>query len=311
MPILFMPFICDMNDTFLCSDCPRNCKIERSKDKPGGYCKSLSVPSITRAAPHYGEEPCISGTMGSGTVFFSGCNLGCVFCQNHKISRERKGRAVSIEQFRHILFELAERGVHNINLVTPSHFTRFISEALTGLSLGLPIVWNSSDYEKADSLKLLEGKVQIYMPDLKFMNPDLAVRYCAAPDYPERAKEAIREMYRQVGPYSLDGDSIMRSGLLIRHLIMPGAEENTRDVIDFVAEEFEPGTVLFSLMGQYTPMPGGGKFPELRCRVSPSEYGNMISYMKTRHIFYGYIQELCSATEEMIPEFDQSGVEGV
>lgn len=293
---------------YFCYDCPRRCGAKRGDDSPGGLCKSPSLPHLVRAAAHFGEEPCISGTRGSGAIFFSGCNLRCVFCQNSKISRDCTGKSFSPEELAGLMLRLRDEGVHNINLVTPSHYTRAIAQALSGLELGIPVVWNSSGYEDVESLKRLEGLVQIYMPDFKYYKSETARRYSAAPDYPKAAMAAIREMYRQRGAFVMDGDGILLSGLLIRHLILPGQEMNAMDVIDFVAEEFPKDSVLFSLMSQYTPMPGLEKFPELESPVSPETNANLISYMQRRGIRCGYWQEAEAAGCQMIPDFDLSGL---
>ena len=293
---------------FSCSDCPRNCGALRGDERPGGICASPSLPRVARAAPHFGEEPCISGTRGSGAVFFTGCSLRCVFCQNRDISRGQGGLTLTVPQLRDLFLRLRDQGVHNINLVTPSHFTRPIAEALSGLELGIPVVWNSSGYEKPETLRLLEGLVQIYMPDFKYWKSALAKRYSAAKDYPQRAAEAIREMYRQVGPFQMGEDGLLRSGLLIRHLILPGEDLNSMDVIDFVSEEFPAGSVLFSLMSQYTPMPGLERFPELQRRVDAELNGRLCDYMRRRGIETGFWQEPEAATEEMIPAFDGTGL---
>lgn len=293
---------------FICNDCPRRCGVLRCDGSPSGVCRSPSLPSVSRAAPHYGEEPCISGTRGSGTIFFTGCSLHCVFCQNHEISHGSGGKTVSVSELRDIMLRLRDTGVHNINLVTPTHFSRAIREALTGLELGIPVVWNSSGYESVETLKSLEGLVQIYMPDFKYAKTVPAKNYSAAEDYPSVAAEAIKEMYRQTGPYVMDEDGIMRSGVLIRHLILPGQELNSMDVIDFVAESFPQDSVLFSLMCQYTPMPGLERFPELQDRVSRETNELLCGYMGKRGITSGYWQETDSATDEMIPDFDLTGV---
>ena len=293
----------------ICFDCPRNCGAKRGPALCGGVCSSPSLPRVARAAPHFGEEPCISGVRGSGTIFFTGCNLRCVFCQNHEISRASVGRTLTVEQLRDLMLRLRDQGVHNINLVTASHFARAVAQALSGLSLGIPVVWNSSGYESVETLKMLEGLVQIYMPDLKYTKSETARRYSAAADYPQRAMEAIREMYRQTGPYAMDGEGLLRSGVLVRHLILPGQELCAMDAIDFVAEEFPRGSVLFSLMSQYTPMPGLERFPELQRTIDPETNRNLISYMQRRGIEDGYWQEPGSATEEMIPDFDGTGLE--
>ena len=293
---------------YKCYDCPRKCGIVRSETEYGGFCGSFSLPSVVRASPHFGEEPCITGTRGSGAVFFSGCSLKCVFCQNHEISRKAVGKKLSVEEMRSLLLRLRDTGVHNINLVTPTHHSRFLAEVLTGLDLGIPVVWNSSGYESVETLQMLEGLVQVYMPDMKYMDADLAKAYSAAADYPEVAAAAIREMFRQRGEIQMDDDGMLTSGVLIRHLILPGQEENAMNVIDFVADSFPEGSVLFSLMGQYTPMQGTGRFPELQRRVSEESVNNLCHYMKTRKLENGYWQEVSSATEEMIPLFDGTGV---
>ena len=292
---------------YICYDCPRKCGARRSDDAGGGVCLPPARPRVTRAAPHLGEEPCISGARGSGAVFFSGCNLRCVFCQNREISRKSTGRTLSVPELRETLLRLRDTGVHNINLVTGTHFVRPIAEALSGLELGVPVVWNSSGYESVESLRLLDGLVQVYMPDFKYWKSDPAKRYSAAADYPETAGAAIREMFRQRGPVVLDGEGLLRSGVLIRHLILPGQELAAMDVMDFAAEEFPAGSVLFSLMSQYTPMPGLEGFPELQGRISAETNSNLIAYMRKLGL-EGYCQEPEAATEEMIPAFDGTGV---
>ena len=292
---------------YICNDCPRRCGARRTDTEGGGLCLSPALPRVTRAAPHYGEEPCISGTRGSGAVFFSGCNLRCVFCQNREISRKSAGQTLTVPALRDTLLRLRDTGVHNINLVTGAHFVRPIAEALDDLELGIPVVWNSSGYESVESLRRLEGLVQVYMPDFKYWKPEIARRFSAAADYPETAKAAIREMYRQRGPVVLDEEGMLRSGVLIRHLILPGQELGAMDVMDFAAEEFPSGGVLFSLMSQYTPMPGLERFPELQSRVSAETNDNLIAYMR-RLGLEGFCQEPEAATADMIPAFDGTGV---
>ena len=295
---------------FICSDCPRRCGALRGTERSGGVCASPALPRVVRAAPHFGEEPCLSGTKGAGAIFFSGCNLRCVYCQNRAISRGGgEGRTVSVEALRSMMLRLRDEGVHCIDLVTPTHYLRAVREALTGLELGIPVVWNSSGYESVETLRTLEGLVQVYMPDYKYSDPALAGRYSAAADYPSVAAEAIREMVRQTGPYRLDEDGLLLSGVLIRHLILPGETENSMGAIDFVADSFPQGSVLFSLMSQYTPMPGLGRFPSLQRRVDAEENAHLIRYMHACGITDGYWQELSSATEDEIPAFDGTGVE--
>ncbi len=291
-----------------CTLCPRACGAIRKENSPGGFCASPSLATVTRAAPHFGEEPCISGTRGSGTVFFSGCNLRCVFCQNRKISRGSEGRAVDAAGLRDIFLRLCDRGVHNINLVTPTHYSNIIAEALSGVKLGIPVVWNSSGYESVETLRSLEGLVQIYMPDYKYSDPALARRWSMAEDYPQVALAAIEEMYRQRGEFVLDGEGIMQSGVLIRHLIMPGAAENTLRCIDAIEDNLPADRIIFSLMAQYTPMPGLEAYPELCRPITPEEYERCRSYFDFSDIVYGFSQSPEAATDEMIPDFDGTGV---
>ena len=294
---------------YFCLDCPRRCGAKRSDDLPGGFCASPALPRAARAAAHFGEEPCISGTRGAGTIFFCGCNLRCVYCQNREISRGAAiGTPLSVEALRELMLRLRDTGVHNIELVTPTHYARAICAALDGLALGVPVVWNSSGYESVETLRRLEGLVQVYLPDCKYSSPALAKRYSAAEDYPAAAAAAIREMFRQTGPYRLDENGLLVSGVLIRHLILPGEIENSMGVIDFAAESFPKGSVLFSLMSQYTPMPGLERFPSLRRRVDPEENAHLIRYMQRCGIEDGYWQEPDSATVESIPAFDGTGL---
>ncbi|MBR4077660.1 MAG: radical SAM protein [Oscillospiraceae bacterium] len=290
----------------LCNMCPRGCNIDRNARF--GFCQVPEMPMVARAAPHFGEEPCITGTRGSGTVFFSGCNLRCVFCQNHTISRGQVGSVVTAERLADIFRELQDQGVHNINLVTGSHYARQISEALDLAKLSIPVAWNSSGYDKVETLKLLEGKVQIYMPDFKYSDPILAKRYSFAEDYPEITAAAIKEMYRQTGPYEMDADGILQKGVLVRHLIMPNRPTNTKGVIDMLTSLLPQGSFLFSLMSQYTPMPNLEAYPELQQTVSPALADFCYRYMLKKGIEDGYYQDPASATDEMIPDFDLTGV---
>jgi len=293
---------------FICCDCPRRCGAFRGEHTPGGVCQSPALPRVVRAAPHYGEEPCVSGTRGSGAVFFSGCSLRCVFCQNRDISRHSTGKTQTVPELRDTLLRLRDRGVHNINLVTPTHFSRAIAEALDGLELGIPVVWNSSGYDSVDTLKRLEGLVQVYMPDLKYWKSDPARRYSAAADYPEVARAAIREMFRQRGAYVLDGEGMLQSGVLVRHLILPGQDLAAMDVMDFIQEEFPAGSVLFSLMSQYTPMPGLELFPELQSPVDAETNARLLSYLERHGPDAGYWQDGSAATKDMIPAWDGTGI---
>ena len=289
----------------LCTLCPRLCAARRTGTRGDGRCGMPSLPVVARAALHHWEEPCISGTQGSGAVFFSGCPLGCVFCQNGRISRGHLGKIVSVERLREIFLSLIAQGAHNINLVSPTHFAHAVGEALRE-PLGVPVVWNTGGYERVETLRALEGRVQIYLPDLKYADGALAQRYSDAPDYFEIAAAAIEEMVRQTGPYELGEDGLLRRGVLIRHLLLPGALENTKAVLDYVARTFPPGTVLFSLMAQYTPQPGAEGL--LARRVTGGEYRAAMAYMENVGIVDGYCQEAGSARAEYTPEFDLTGI---
>lgn len=291
----------------VCNICPRNCGANRNDNTGNGYCGAGLMPRVARAAPHFWEEPCISGTSGSGAVFFSGCNLRCVFCQNHDISTGAIGRIVTPERLREIFFELIAQGVHNINMVTAAHYLDGVLAAL-GDGLPVPVVWNSGGYESIESIKKLSGKVQIYLPDMKYSDSAAARRYSAAIDYPEVAKAAIVEMVRQIGRYEIDDNGIMRRGVIIRHLVLPGNLDNTLGVLDWISETFKPGEVLVSLMSQFTPVGDLTKFPELQKRLTPDEYAAAMSYMDICGLTEGYRQELSSAKEEYTPPFDLTGV---
>lgn len=303
-----------MHDGGACSLCPRSCGVFRPASSPAGFCASPMTMSIARAAVHYGEEPCLSGVRGSGAVFFSGCNLRCVYCQNHRISGGDGGTRVSVKKLQTILLRLEDEGVHNIDLVTPSHYTPLVAEALAGIKLGIPVIWNSSAYERPEVLRQLEGLVQIYLPDYKYADDALARELSAAPDYRERALSAIREMYRQTGSFVVGTDGLLSSGVIVRHLILPGHSENTLRVIDSFEDELPWRGMMFSLLAQYTPVkalvdtPAFRAHPELCRTVSPDEYQRILDYLDFSPIEEGYIQDLSSATEEAIPEFDGTGV---
>ena len=281
--------------TMICTLCPRRCGAVRTEERGEGFCGMPATPVVARAALHYWEEPAISGTKGSGTVFFSGCVLRCVFCQNGSISRENYGKAVTAARLREIFEELIAQGAHNINLVSPTPYVPAIREALKE-PLPVPVVWNTGGYERVETLRSLEGKVQIWLPDLKYADSALAQRYSGAADYFPVATAAIEEMYRQVGDYVLE-DGLLRRGVVIRHLLLPGA---------LVAEHFRPGQVLFSLMSQYTPQPGAEGL--LRRRVTGAEYRAALQYMENLGIVDGYCQDSSSAKEEYTPPFDLTGV---
>lgn len=289
----------------ICTLCPRRCGAVRDDTHGEGFCAMPAVPVLARAALHPWEEPCISGTRGSGTVFFSGCTLGCVFCQNHTISRESFGKAVTVARLREIFEELIAQGAHNINLVSPTPYVPAIQEALAR-PLPVPVVWNTSGYECVETLRALEGRVQIYLPDLKYADHALAERYSGAADYFSVATAAIREMYRQVGDCVMK-DGLLQRGVVIRHLMLPGALANTKAVMDWVAETFRPGQVLFSLMAQYTPQENAEGV--LTRRITGAEYRAALAYMENLGITDGYAQERESAGKEYTPRFDLTGIE--
>ena len=286
-----------------CNICPRKCGVDRSKNT--GVCSVGEEIKIARATPHFWEEPCISGTKGSGTVFFSGCNMKCVFCQNYEISSGGKGKVVTPDRLTEIYYELIEQGVHNINLVTPTHFSKQIIKTLEK-PLPVPVVYNSGGYDSVEKLRMFEDKVQIYLPDLKYMSSALAEKYSKAKDYPETAKKAIREMFRQTGEFILDDDGIMQKGVVIRHLMLPGQLENTLDVIDWVSDEFGD-KVIFSLMSQFTPNENC-TLPELQQIITQEEYNKAVDYMYLCGIENAYVQDFSSAKKEYTPPFDFSGV---
>ena len=288
----------------ICTLCPRRCGAERTAEGGSGFCRMGTALRVARAGLHHWEEPPVSGRQGSGTVFFSGCTLRCVFCQNHDISAGGFGREISVGRLRQIFRELIDQGAHNINLVTPTHFTPWILEALDE-PLGVPVVWNCGGYESVETLRMLEGKVDVYLPDLKYADRELAARLSAAPDYFEVATAAIKEMVRQVGPVALE-DGLIKRGVIIRHLMLPGKLPNTKACIDWVARTFRPGEVLFSLMSQYTPQPGAEG--ELARTVRRSEYRAAAQYMADCGITDGFLQEDSSARPEYTPAFDLSGV---
>ena len=291
----------------ICTLCPRQCGALRDELHGEGFCRMPSLPVCARAALHFWEEPCISGQTGAGTVFFSGCSLGCVFCQNRPISREHFGKALTPDELYAVFGRLADQGAACIELVTPTHFTHVLAKVLERpVPGGLPVVWNSGGYERRPALRTLEGRIDVYLPDLKYLTPALAKKYSGAADYPEAAQAAILEMYRQRGPARIEG-GLLKSGVLIRHLILPGHVGEAKRVMDWVAEAFPPGAVLFSLMAQYTPVGPPDGFPELGRPLRPSELRAARAYMEGLGLA-GYVQELGSSGEGFIPAFDLTGL---
>lgn len=294
-----------------CNVCPRSCKVDRKQSihekGRAGYCRSGMLPIVSRAALHHWEEPCISGTRGAGTVFFAGCNLSCVYCQNYEISELMHGEEISVERLRQIYFELIAQGAHNIDLVTPTHFTHAIFQSLRE-PLPVPVVYNCGGYESVHTVAFLRKKIQCWLPDLKYSLREPAARYSDAPDYFEKATAAIEQMYRQTGPYEIGSDGILKKGVLIRHLILPGNLENTKGVLRYVAETFAPGQVLFSLMRQYVPWGRAAEFPEINRRLTEEEYNETEACMEELGIVDGYTQEADSSDAVYIPAFNGAGV---
>ncbi len=291
-----------------CFLCPRRCGADR-EEKPG-YCAMPWQPVVARAALHFGEEPCLSGTRGSGTMFFSGCNLRCVFCQNHLISQEGRGKPISVRRLVEIFFELQAQGAHNLNLVTGVHFVPAIAQALqqakkSGLSV--PVVYNSSGYETVEALGQLEGLVDIYLPDFKYASRALSARYSAAPDYVSVAKAALSEMVRQRGMPAFDKKGMLQSGVIVRHLMLPGALFDSKKVIDYLWQTYGD-RIYISLMRQFTPVGDLSRFPELQRTLPDSHYEKMVDYMAELGITQAYVQEAGAAGSEMIPVFDFTGV---
>ncbi len=289
----------------ICTLCPRACGALRTETGAGGRCGMPAAPVAARAALHLWEEPPISGKNGSGTIFFSGCSLGCVFCQNGPISRGRVGKPVTAARLREICLELIAQGAHNINLVNPTHFAHVVGTVLAE-PLPVPVVWNSGGYDRVETLRALEGKIPIYLPDFKYTRTETAHKYSGAADYPEIAAAAIREMVRQTGPCMLE-DGLLKRGTVIRHLLLPGGLAEAKEVMDWVAGSFPPKTVLFSLMSQYLPCGDAETMPPLDRRLRPSEIRAAQAYMDALGL-EGFVQDPASADGGFIPSFDLTGL---
>ena len=288
----------------ICRQCPRECNIERHGDHYG-FCASPNEFLIARAGPHAWEEPPISGTRGSGTVFFGGCNLRCVFCQNRAISHGGVGRKMSDDALLDTMLRLQDAGVHNINLVTPSHYTLQLARVLERARplLHIPVVWNSSGYESADTLRLLAGLVDIYLPDLKYHSPLLAEQYSGAKDYPEVAKAALAEMYRQVGAAEFDGEGMLKKGVVVRHLVLPSHRADSLAVLDDLAATLPVPAIRLSLMRQYTPDFAPDSAPKhLKRRLTSFEYDTVVKKAIALG-FDGFLQESEAADKKFTPDF--------
>lgn len=288
-----------------CTLCPRRCGVDRTRGQLG-FCKMPGQVHAARAGVHYWEEPVISGSFGSGAVFFSGCTLKCAFCQNYDISQENFGKPLTSAELRAAFERLIDEGVQNINLVTPTHFLPDILPALEP-KLPVPVVYNCGGYESVETLRQLEGKIDVYLPDFKYSDNALAKKLSSAPDYFETASAAILEMYRQVGKPVL-GDDEMKRGVLVRHLVLPGCVDNSLGVLDWVAEHFRSGDILFSLMSQYVPMGRAAEMPPFDRRITELEYDSVLSYMMLLGIEDGYTQDFSSAERGYTPSFDLTGL---
>lgn len=292
-----------------CNICPRECNVDR-KNGQKGVCGVTGTGVFgARAALHMWEEPCISGENGSGTVFFSGCPLRCVYCQNYEIARAGRGTEITVKRLVEIFLELQDQKAANINLVTPTHYTLEIIEAIQiarSKGLKLPMVYNCSGYEKVETLKLLEGFVDVYLVDYKYEDSTIAMRYSNAPEYPAVVKGALDEMVRQCGFAKFNEEGMMQRGVIVRHLLLPGCLENAKAVVKYVYETYQE-QVFLSLMNQYTPLPHVVKWPELNRRVTEEEYGELVDYAIELGVENGFIQEGDTAEESFIPEFDNEG----
>ena len=289
-----------------CRLCARNCGVDRSIK--AGYCKANANMYIARAALHFWEEPPISGTNGSGTIFFSGCSLSCVYCQNREISRGRAGKCVSVEELADIMLDLQAQGAHNINLVTPTHFIPSIKEALIlakSRGLTIPIVYNTGSYDSPSALKMLDGLVDIYLPDLKYFTSKSSLEFSNAEDYPTVAREAIAEMYSQVGAPTFDEEGIMTRGVIVRILLLPGHVAEAKLSLKYLLDTYGD-KIYISLMNQYTPM--ADMKPPLNRKVTREEYDQLIDYAERIGLQNGFTQDFGTASESFIPPFDNTGL---
>lgn len=289
-----------------CSMCPKRCNAERTNDKNiGGYCQMPLLPTVARAALHFWEEPCISGRSGSGAVFFSGCSLDCAFCQNYEISHLGRGKTITCERLADIFKELEDKGAHNINLVTPTHFIPSIIRALDIYRPDIPIVYNSGGYDTALQIRSLKGYIDIFLMDLKYLSEKHAELYSSAPDYPEHAVLAIKECYSQQ-PLCELSDGIMKKGLIVRHLLLPQGTNESLSVFDWVRKNTPKA--YFSIMSQYVPCGRAENMPIINRRVTEREYEKVLNYICASDFENVYIQERESSEKKYIPDFDLSGI---
>lgn len=291
----------------LCNLCPRRCNALRdSMQNTGGFCRMPTAPALARAALHFWEEPCISGTKGSGTVFFSGCSLHCVFCQNEDISTQNKGKIISVKELSDVFKKLEDMGAHNINLVTPTHFVNAIIEALDIYKPNIPIVYNSSGYENIATIKSLKDYIDIYLMDFKYFDDNKSLMYSGAKDYPNICTQALLEAYAQQKDCIFDAEGIMQKGLIVRHLLMPAATRDAMAVFDWVRHNLP--NAFFSIMSQYLPLGKAKDMPVINRKITQREYDKVINYIQDSGFENCYIQEISSAKKEYIPDFDFTGI---
>ncbi len=290
-----------------CMLCPRKCGTDRSKDI--GYCGQSDRLHAAKAYLHMWEEPCISGKNGSGTVFFSGCNLRCVYCQNRDIAASYSGFEITDQKLADIFLKLQDKGAHNINLVTPTHYTPHIISALYAArgKLNIPVVYNCGGYESAETLKMLDGYIDIYLPDFKYMDNTIAQKYSFAPDYVENAKTALAEMTRQTGGCVFNADGIMIKGVIVRHLVLPSYTDNSKSVIEYLYKTYGH-SIYMSIMNQYTPMEYVKNYPEINRKITDKEYENILDFAVNIGVENAFIQENGTVSESFIPVFDGEGI---
>lgn len=292
-----------------CTLCMRNCNVNRNKGIKG-VCNSINSIRIARAALHFWEEPCISGKSGSGTVFFSNCNLKCVFCQNYKISSEGFGTEITIDRLAEIFLELQDKGANNINLVTPTHFVPQIIESLKiakNKGLNLPIIYNTNSIDTLDTIKTLNGYIDVYLPDFKYFEDKYALKYSKIKGYSKNVLEVIDEMVKQVGHPKFNEDGIIVKGVIVRHLLLPGLLFDSKKIIDAIYKKFED-SVYISLMNQYTPMYNAKMYPEINKSINEKTYDSIINYALSLGVKNGFIQESGTNSEEFVPDFNNEGV---
>lgn len=292
-----------------CTLCPRNCHVDRTHGQLG-RCRETDELVVARAALHMWEEPCISGKNGSGTVFFSGCALGCVYCQNQTIAKGLTGRKITVERLSVIFMELQGKSANNINLVTPSHYVPQIIEAIKSArrkGLHLPIVYNTSGYEKVETINLLEGYVDIYLPDFKYKAGNIGKKYSNTDNYFQYASEAIKEMVRQTGEPVFNEEGMMTRGVIVRHLTLPGYLKDSKDILEYLYETFGD-KIYISIMNQYTPLSHVEQYPEINRKITAEEYDELVEYALYLGVENGFIQEGETASESFIPEFNEEGV---